>query len=291
MVLNRNTVITAFEGALIRQHRELIASGYRFTQDHENAILAINADYEAFCNLVRAELNRWPLTRQYFCDLVEERLLRTPILESGFISSLFSQENEVEARLSRIHLQVANFPAITQSVGFPSNRDSGNESDEIVRNVWTELFALDFLIHHQQRGFTNFEKVVRRADLPAVDFTASHGSETYAIEVTRLRKRNFQGSTLPNMTSSINLPYNQRILRNAIKQILFDKNDQMRRFSQNPTQPINKRLLVVKTSQSEYQDANIEVKQEFEAQFRSGRYPFIDELLLIYDVENFDWLM
>lgn len=290
MVFPKLTAKTAFIGNAIYCNVELRASGAQFTQEHADAINEVDKNYDAFCTLILAELARWPLTKQYFEHLVVARLRQNAILASEFIASLIGNTNPLEERLARIHNRVENLAIITSEVGLSDNLSNGDESDEIFLDLWNEIFVIDVLLNHSRLGFSSIEKVVRPKGQPQVDLIAAFSGIRYAIEVTRIRKRDFQGSTLPEMFEAVYQEKNLNKLRSALRNKLNSKNKQMGKFCDIETDQYQKKLLVIKTSQWEYQDGSSVVRDETNALMRANDYLHIDEVILIYDVENFDWL-
>jgi hypothetical protein len=290
MAFSRALARKAFHGNDIYTSAELRASGAQLTNEHVDAINAVGRDYSDFCILIMNELDRWPLLKRYFERLVEHRLGQNAILASGFIAALLQDDNPAEQRLLRLEGNVRNLDYITSGVGLPTDPNAGQETDEVLLDLWNEIFVLDFIQHTQGLKFTDLEKVVRRRDLPQIDLLAQRQGVHYAIEITRVRKKDFEGTTLPNMYDAIYEPRNLNTLRKLLKRKLHEKNLQLQNFCSAESQPIDKRLLVLKTSQREYQDGSTAVHSETNALLSEGAYSSIDEVLLIYDVENYDWI-
>lgn len=293
MSFSRDVAINAFIGASIIHNPGLIVNGQGFTSEHRNAIDAVENNYTDFCLLVKSELTRFPLIQKYFGHLITSRLQQNVILKSDFILHLFDANSDLENRLTRLEGNVPNLSTITANVNAPSDPQLGEETDEVLSDFWNEIFVMDFLSYGHGLAFGNLEKVIRGNSEPQIDLLANQNSRSYAIEITRIRKRDFSGITFPNMFDAIYKPENISTLRRVLKNKLQDKNNQMNKFCTNELgagRSYNKRLLVLKTSQAAYQDGHSVVLTETEALLNQGIYTSIDEVLLIYDVDNFDWL-
>jgi len=255
-----------------------------------------------FCRNSNAGLSR----NSIFFHLVKARLAQEAILESGFISRLFDEQNPLEERLTRVHIQVKNFDTITGNVGLSRNSAEFDKSDETLLDIWNELFVIDLLINTMHPPFIDVERIVRPKSQTQIDCLAKRGDQEYAIEITRLRKRDFIGSTLPNMIEALDPPENtgdledepkvrdarknRDDLRKALKRKMGEKNKQMQEFCKLEGRSFDKKLVVIKTSQWEYQDGSKVVRDEAQILLDTGRYKYIDELLLIYSIAEFDWL-
>ncbi len=286
-MLTRDIALKAYQGVAIMNEPLLRLSGSTFTQEHADAIKLVLDNPSDFRDLVLQELSRFPKMELYFRPLIEARLNRNKILDSDILSSILLNKNEVEERLSRNHLKVKYFESIFSEVGLPID---GIESDEVFLDIWNELLTIDLLINDPQLGFSEIEKVVRRRDLTKIDLLATYEGQKYAIEITRLRKRDFLGTTLPNMVDAMFLKENLDDLQNALKSKLKDKDKQFLRFCKQETESFDKRLLVIKTSQWEYQDASNILLEQTKRLLENEVYEGIDEVLIVYDVINFDWI-
>lgn len=280
----------AYKGNAIYCFPELSVRGEGLTQDLIDAINAVDQNYPAFCNLIKENLKRWPLTRHFFEHLIDSRLKQNAILASDFISRVIDTNNPLEDRLKRIVGKVKNLESITSDVNVPSDPSLGQEADEVLLDLWNEIFVIDFLLNRNEFKYIDLEKVVREKDQPQIDLIGNWNSEAHAIEITRIRKREFSGSTHPTMFDEIYSKENFSSLRNAIKKKMRNKNKQMRKFRSAEEATYLKHLLVIKTSQWEYQDGSIAVKEITQEFLKSGNYPSIDEIVLIYDIERFDWI-
>lgn len=290
-LMSKSVAKKAFEGALIRQHPELRASGAVFTDEHAGAINSVIAYYDDFCHLILSTLEEWAFTKLYFQPLIEVRLLQNAILASGFIGGLLSDHNPTEERLKRIHHKVKNLSSMSGEINLPEDIEAGEESDEVFLDIWNELFVMDLLLHNSRLAFSDLEKVIRRKDLSKVDLLAKRDSQEYAIEITRIRRRDFIGGTLPGMyEKAFNIPDNKSSLQNAMRNKLNSKNQQLKKFCASEGRTYDKKVVIIKTSQEEYQDGSEVVRQEAEALLHTHRYSYIDEILLVYDTENFDWI-
>ncbi|MBN8620838.1 MAG: hypothetical protein J0L63_18135 [Anaerolineae bacterium] len=291
MNFSKSIAKMAFHGYAINCYPILRVGGARFTQEHKDAINAVYDHYDDFCRFILSELSHWPLFERYFKHLVEVRLKqRSDILASDFISSLIDKTHNTEERLERIHNQVKNFASITKEIGIPEDPNKGSDTDEIVLDIWTEIFAIDLLLNDSRLGFSLIEKVIGDKAQPKVDLLAQLNGINYAIEITRIRKRDFEGSTFPKTFEAIYYPENLRILRNALRNKINDKNRQIAAFCKMQPDKCEKKLLVIKTSQWEYQDSNSVLHDETQKLLSTHNYPAIDEVIVIYDVNNFHWL-
>ncbi len=193
MTISRKDAIKAFEAQSIITHP---ISGLTFgelTDEHNAARFKVQNEYNAFCDLVLNEMERWPLTKKYFGHLIKQRLAQFYVLDSVFISILFDIENVIEERIERIHLKVLNFESITNGIGAYAGKEKGLETDEKILDLWNEIFVVDVLID-DKFGFENIEKVVRSKGQPQVDFLATYNGIRYLIEAARLRKVDFECS-------------------------------------------------------------------------------------------------
>ncbi len=290
MTFSKEVARKAFHGSDIKYNPVLHGSGDLLTQEHCDAINSVARNYDEFCDLIRNELYRLPLTNHYFQKLIEARLHQDLILTSRVIASFLYDDNPTEARLRRIQGKVGNLDSLTEGVGIPKDENEGQEADEKLLDIWSEIFVMDFILHNPKLEFTNVERVVRPKGQPQVDLVAEHQGNHYAIEITRIRKRDFWGSTLPNGFDAIYRLENLDSLRRGLRNKLKDKNRQMERFCAAETTTFDKRLLIIKTSQEEYQDGSEVVRDETRTLFKSGDCPALDEVMLIYDIKNFDWL-
>lgn len=280
----------AFAGAAILHYGELRASGARLSDEHIASINAVSERYVDFCHLIRNELSRWPYTQCYFGHLVEARLQQNSFLQSDFIGSLLGETNPIEERLARLDGKVKNLESVASTYGAPKASRDGRDTDEIILDLWNEIFVIDFIMHNPALQFTSLERVVRRRDRPQIDLLALRNGRRYGIEVTRIRKREFIGATHPFNFEAISHPSNRQSLRQALKNKLRVKNWQFRRFRETESQAFDTALLVIKTSQWEYQDGSDVVADVAVNLLRTGCFSAIDEVLLIYDVVNCDWL-
>jgi len=192
---------------------------------------------------------------------------------------------ELEERIARTH-HVPNFSTILSEVAIPSDPSRGAETDEAFLDIWTEILILDILIHRLH--FKNVEKVVRGKAEPRVEFLAVQEGQTVAVEVSRIRERDFEGETLPNVTQDCYKPENRRVIREAVFRKLRGKDDQLRRFSECERQPPDKSMVALKTSQRAYQDCREAVADVAKLLLQEESFPHIAQLLLVYDVKNLD---
>jgi hypothetical protein len=285
LLLSRSILLKAFEGALLIRY-PILLENHEFTEEHGEAIRAVQESDEEFRDLVLDEFRKWPLTNKYFRHLAEARLKQKDALFSELIQLPFPRgPTKLEERLTRT-CHIANFEAITSEAHAPSDPELGEDTDEIFSDAWAEVLVADILIH--RLDFEDVEKLVRRRDQPCVDFTGRRNHQRYAIEVARIRRRDFEGTTLPGLTEDCRKPKNLETIEKAVRRKLSDKNEQMGKFRTAEESAFDRRMVALKTSQWEFQDCR-EVIAEVAGQLASERlYAEIDELLLIYDVENFN---
>jgi len=287
MPFPKSIALKAFEGSTVYRHPELQA---QLTSDHANAIKAVDENYSEFCQLIVGELDRFPLMRRYFRALVQARLRQNSILTSGFIGRLLDEHNPTEERLERVHEKVRNFATLTSRVKAPASPNSGEETDELLLDIWSELHIMDLLLRDEHLRFTELQKVVRRPDQPKIDLLAKYAVHEYAIEITRIRKRDFSGSTLPGMFDAIYQEKNLESLRKILKSKLLSTDRQIEKFCKSEGRDFDRRLVVIKTSQWEYQDGSEVVRDEIRQLLSTGRFNSINEVLLVYDVSRIDWI-
>jgi hypothetical protein len=288
MALSRSTIIKAFEGALLKHHPELTVEYGMPNEQHSQAIRAIQDNYERFRQAAIDELEEWQLTQRYFGHIFLARLdQKEAILASPIVQSLFAPAGprQLEERLARTH-HITNFEVIMSEASIPSSPDAGEETDEIFLDVWSEVLAADILIH--KLCFEHLEKVVREQGQPCADFLGRHQHREYAIEVGRIRRRDFKGSTLPGWDEDCRKPENLRDIEKAVRRKLWRKNRQLREFCASEACAFDRTMAVVKTSQWEYQDCSQVIVEVARKLFGRICYTNINELLLIHDVERFD---
>ncbi len=100
-----------------------------------------------------------------------------------------------------------------------------------------------------------------------------------------------EGSTLPHNLDAFDISRNDSKLESSLRYKFKDKNKQIKEYCKIDTSTIYRKLLVIKTSQEEYQDGHEIVKSKTEILLKSGKYPYIQEVLILYDVKpTFHWL-
>lgn len=290
MVFTREIARNAFHGAAIRNYPLLRSSGTEETPELTNAINMVSQNFPAFRQFMETELSRWPLYERCFKRLIMARLQQDAVLKSDVLGKLLDDTNITEERLQRLWGSVTNLEDVTAGVNAPANQNAGETTDEIIQDLWNEVFVMDFLLHAPGLGFTNLEKVVRPSGQSIVDLLGEYQNYNYAIEITRIRERDFLGSTHPTEFDAIFIPENIDDLWCVLTDKLCKKNKQMRKFCAAEAQTYDKKLVVIKTSQWAYQDANSVVRDEIQFLLNTGRYTSIDEVLYIYDVENYHWI-
>jgi hypothetical protein len=285
MDLTRDTVIRALEGTLLHDNPSLL--GYYAVPgvEHHKAIQDVNNCQDQFRRIVLNELGNWPLTDRYLRGIVEARLNQENPLSSILVQMLFPDgPRELEERIARTH-RVPNFGTILSEVAIPSDPSMGAETDEAFLDIWTEILILDILLH--RLNYQTVEKVVRGRAKPRVEFLAVQNGQTVAIEVSRIRRRDFKGETLPNVTGDCYKPENLQAIRNVVFRKLREKDDQIRKFSKCELKPPDKSMVALKTSQWEYQDCSEAIADVAKGLFHEKSFPHIGQLLLVYDVTNF----
>lgn len=288
MTLNRETVILALEGVLLTLNPVLWEHSGSPTTEHNTAIKSVHANLNLFRKIVQDELNEFPTTKRLLGHLIGERALQDSPLASPIIGSLFSfSANELENRLNRI-LHIPNIETVSSTAHAPKDLIKGGETDEIVRDVWTEFFVADFLVNTLQVQY--IEKVIRGKSQVAVEFCVRHNDEEWAVEVARLRKRDFQGETMPWGSLNCTRPENVTEIQKALRLKLFDKNKQIQKFIGQEKRDFDRRVVVIKTSQEEYQECKKIITKEAKRLMNERAYPEITHLLLIYDTETYEFV-
>jgi hypothetical protein len=79
-------------------------------------------------------------------------------------------------------------------------------------------------------------------------------------------------------------------IRKALRLKISDKNKQIRKFVSQEGRDFDKRIVVIKTSQEEYQDCEKVIVTEAKRLMNERAYPEITHLLLIYDTETFEFI-
>jgi hypothetical protein len=288
MNISRETVVRALEATLLLDNPSLLAYSDAPGLEHHKAIEDVNNCLGQFRQIVLNELENWSLTNRYCRSIVEARLNQENPLSSKLVHMLFpTGPRGLEKRIARTH-HVPNFSTILSEVAIPSEPSRGPETDEAFLDVWTEILILDILIHGLH--FQNVQKVVRGKAEPCVEFLAVQKGRTVAVEVSRIRERDFEGGTLPNAIQDCYKPENLRVIRRTVFQKLRKKDDQLRRFSESELQPPDKSIVALKTSQWEYQDCNQAIAGIAKRLLHERSFPHIGQLLVVYDVENFDMI-
>ena len=114
------------------------------------------------------------------------------------------------------------------------------------------------------------------------------GNEEWIIEVARLRNRDFQGETMPWGSSDCTKAENVSVIKKALRSKISDKNKQIQKFISQEKRSYDKRVVVIKTSQEEYQDCKSVIATEAKRLIIERTYPEITHLLLIYDTETYE---
>jgi hypothetical protein len=168
MSLDKNTVKTALVGVLLIQNPVLWETSGQPTEEHDLAIKSVQNDLDAFRKIVINELRNYPNTYSFFGNIIQARIFQDYPLESPFIQKLFSSGlAELENRLNRINV-VKYIRDISKNVGATKSFNTGDETDEIIKDVWTELFVADFLLIRLKVKY--IEKVKAEKSQPNIEF-------------------------------------------------------------------------------------------------------------------------
>ena len=231
MTLSKKTVIKALEGVVLFRNPVLWEDNGRPTADHRMAIQSVIEDISTFRQVAEDELKHFPNTDQFIGHLILERLLQDDPLSSPIIQKLFPVGPiEFEDALSGIR-DIPNIQTISSNVHAPKGKDKGDDTDEIIRDVWAEFFVADFLV----RIFnpTYIEKIIRAKSQPVVEFYVQQGREEWIVEVARLRKKDFEGETMPWGGKDCAKKENTDRIQKVLQSKLDDKNVQMQKFINN----------------------------------------------------------
>jgi hypothetical protein len=272
---------------------EQVDTSESLTQEHCDAIQRVEATRpDVFRAPVLVQLQMWPYVNRYFRSSVEKRLRQGAIHKSPIIRKLLTPMGlcQLEDRLARVAHRVSGFERIIEDASYDS--ESGDKTDEFITDSWAEILAADFLLHKFQ--FTCVEKVVRGKKRPKVDFMALNGQCRYAVEVTRLRPRLFRGATSPGIIPDCYEQENVNAIKKSMQDKLTMKNSQFGRFRASGIQlygwRFDRTMLFIKFSQDEYQDCKALIADVGREILTKEAYPEIDELVLVYDIEQFDRL-
>jgi hypothetical protein len=289
MSIDRENLLKALEGMRLIQNPNLWEEDSRPTAAHRLAINSVNENLNTFRYIIKEELRKFPNTNRFFGQLISERLFQDYPLTSPIIQKLFPFGLiELEERLSRI-LHLPHIETTTANVHAPKESNKGDETDEIIRDIWAEFFIADFLLTNMPK-IIYLEKVVREKSQPAIEFYIQKENEEWIVEVARLRKRDFQGDTMPWSSQNCTNPENVAVIQNALRLKLFDKNRQIKKFVEAEKRDFEKRIVAIKTSQEEYQDCKGVILEESNRLMKENSYPEITHLLLIYDIKTYDFV-
>src|SRR5215211_2970774 len=195
MTLDKNAVIKALAGVLLIENPVLWEDNKPPTKEHYEAIKIVLENKDEFHQIVLNEIQLYPNTSHFFRNLTRLRLRQDKPLSSPLIQSLFPLGPiDLEKRLQRI-AHIPNIQKITKNAGPPESFDQGYETDELIKDRWAEFYVADLLVTTIKVDY--IEKVVRVNSQTAVEFIVRKNNETWIVEVTRLRKRDFQGETMP----------------------------------------------------------------------------------------------
>ncbi len=288
MLLNKEIVINAVEGVLLIQHPVLWEASGQPTEKHIQAIKSVQENFGDFYQIVMAELQNSPCVNNLFGHLIHHRLLQEKPLASPILQSLFPNGfEELENRLNRI-LYIPNIKTVSASARLPKSPSKGEETDEIIRDVWTEFFVADFLVATLMPAY--IEKIVRGKSEPAVEFYIQQDNEEWILEVARLRKKDFIGETMPWGSRDCLKPENVAVIHSVLHSKLSDKNKQIQKFIGYEKRDFDKRIVAIKTSQEEYQDCSQVIAGEAQRLLSEKKYPEITHLLLLYDIEKYEFI-
>ena len=258
------------------------------TAEHRLAIKLVHENLNLFRQIVQDELAKFPATKKLLGHLIVERASQDNPLASTIIETLFGfSANELENRLNRI-LHIPNIETVSLSAHAPKDITKGNDTDEIVRDIWTEFFVADFLLTALQVQYA--EKVTRGKSQPVIEFIVRSKGEEWIVEVARLRERDFQGETMPWGSQDCTKRENVAEIQKALRLKVFDKNKQIQKFVIQEKRDFDKRIVAIKTSQEEYQDCKKVIVAEAKRLMNDRAYPEITHLLLIYDTETFEFI-
>jgi hypothetical protein len=288
MPINKNTVKTALEGMTLHQHPEVWEASGQPTEEHRAAVKSVYENLDEFRRIVLDELQNYSHSNKLFEQLIHGRLFQEKPLESPIIQKLFSSGFiELEERLDRIH-HLPNIETVSKNVHAPKALNKGDYTDEVIRDIWTEFFLADFLFSNLK--VDGVEKVVRANSQTAIDFYVWMGKEEWIVEVARMRKKDFQGETMPWGSQDCAKPENVSEIRKAIRSKLNGKNEQIKKFVSDEGRDFDKRIVAIKTSQEEYQDCSHIIVEESKNLMKERPYPEITHLLLIYDIETYEFV-
>jgi len=289
MCLNKKTIINALEGVQLFQDPTLWEDNGRPTKKHEIAIDSVMKKLDCFRINAKKELKRFPYTNKFMGHLICERINQDYPLSSPIIHNLYSGGlTDFENRLERIK-NIPNIETISKNIHAPQKKDQGEETDEIITDIWTEFFVADFLTKELKVEY--LEKVVRENTQPAIEFYIKNENDEWILEVARLRKRDFQGDTLPWSTQDCKRQENVNIIKDAIRYKFKEKNKQIKNFVEKEGRDFDKRIVAIKTSQEEYQDCKLVIEEQAKYLLGKGSYPEITHLLLIFDIEKYELLV
>jgi hypothetical protein len=288
MILSRDIVATALEGVLLYQFPVLWETSEPPTEEHRTAIKLVYENLDDFRSIVLDELQNYPNVNYFFGRLIQARLLQDKLLASPIIQKIFPiGPVELENRLDRI-AHIPNIETVSIEARIPSAFEKGEETDEIIRDVWAEFLVADFLVCGLDLNY--IEKIVSKKSQPAVEFYVQQDNEDWIVEVARLRKRDFDGETMPWGSRDCTKPENVAEIRKALRLKLFDKNKQIQKFVGAEGRDFDKRIVAIKTSQEEYQDCYQVVAEEAKQLMSERAYPEITHLLLFYDTETYEFI-
>jgi hypothetical protein len=288
MVLDKDTVATALEGVLLYQFPVLWETSEPPTENHRVAIELVHENLNDFRWIVMDEIQHYPYFNHFFGHLIQARLIQANPLESPIVQKVFPiGPVELENRLNRI-AHISNIDKVSTEARLPNAFEKGEETDEIIRDVWTEFLIADFLV--AGLGVNHIEKIVSEKSQPAVEYYVHHEDEEWIVEVARLRKRDFTGETMPWGSSDCTKPENVAQIRKALRSKLSDKNKQIQKFVGAEGRDFDKRIVAIKTSQEEYQDCYQVVAAEATKLMNEKAYSEITHLLLFYDTESYEFI-
>lgn len=288
MVLNRDIVTIALEGVLLHQFPVLWETSGPPTEDHRVAIKLVYENLDDFCQIVMDEVQRYPNFNYFFRHLIQARLLQANPLASPIIQKILPLGPvELESRLTRV-ARIPNIEKISMGARLPNAFQKGEETDEIILDVWTEFLIADFLAYGLEVNY--IEKIVSAKSQPAIEFYVQQDNEEWIVEVARLRKRDFSGETMPWGSSDCRKPENVAAIRKALRSKLSDKNKQIQKFISVEGRDFVKRIVVIKTSQEEYQDCYPVVAEEASKLMKEKAYWEVTHLLLFYDTKTYEFI-
>lgn len=145
--------------------------------------------------IIRANLEGYPLIKRFFGDIIEQRLKINCFSHGMLTASLLSLEElkkdllalemtKFDLQRLEIVLQFGN--SCCRNLDFICREDKlaqYQDADAKIVDMLAEVKAFEFLCRHD---FSEITKIRQKPNAMTVDFTAKRNNQKYAIEVTRL---------------------------------------------------------------------------------------------------------